>query len=210
MNIIPAGSIFSRMEVIGWHGVNSHQQSLYLCKCVCGKQKVVMGSQLKNGKTRSCGCLAAELFKKRVTKHGLSSGSIYSIWAQMRRRCRSAKATFYSHYGGRGIKVCERWNKSFENFLADMGPRPSPKHTLDRRDNDGNYEPSNCRWATKKEQALNKSNTVLIKHDGQTLCLLDWSVKCGVSEGTLRMRIARGWTPARAITTKTNNNHGNG
>jgi hypothetical protein len=122
----------------------------------------VRANNLTWGLTQSCGCLAREQTKKRMLRHGESPAGgwnlespEYRIWVAMRQRCRDPRHGSFKYYGGRGIAVCERW-KSYENFLADMGRKPSPAHSLDRIDNDGNYEPTNCRWATRTEQNKNK------------------------------------------------------
>lgn len=134
----------------------------YLCECECGNECEVYAFSLKTGRTTSCGCFQVEQVGKRSLKHGHSKpkyiSRIYKIWQQMKQRCGNPNAYFYHRYGGRGIKVCERWNK-FENFLTDMGEPPSKDHSIDRfPNNDGNYEPSNCRWATRLEQASNQSS----------------------------------------------------
>ena len=108
---------------------------------------------LKSGQTKSCGCMTVNV---RGTKHGMSGSSEYGTWRAIRSRCEKPEATSYLYYGGRGIKVCERWRESFENFFADMGLKPTPKHTIDRIDNSGNYEPGNCEWKLMAEQAINK------------------------------------------------------
>ena len=122
----------------------------------------------------------------------------YSSWAMMLDRCRNTNNKRYHRYGGRGIKVCERW-LAFDNFLADMGERPSTELTLDRIDNDGNYEPSNCRWANRKQQANNRSSNHLISAFGETLTLAQWCEKTGLSHPTIHNRLKRGWPPEKAL-----------
>jgi len=119
----------------------------------------------------------------------------------MIKRCTNPNTKGYSNYGGRGIKVCERWLHSFENFLADMGPKPSPAHSIDRYpDNNGNYEPKNCRWATRTEQSFNKRTNRLIQHNGETLPLSVWAGRTGMKRETIADRLAHGWTISDALT----------
>jgi hypothetical protein len=128
----------------------------FLCKCECGNEKIIHLTNLNNGSTKSCGCLNKLLVSKRNKTHGDSTSQEYATWKRMKRRCDYEKGNRWEHYGGRGIKVCNRWLNSYENFLQDMGRKPSPQHSIDRINPDGNYEPSNCRWATSKQQANNK------------------------------------------------------
>ena len=152
-----AGQIFGRLTVLHPVGQNKAKQYIWECQCSCGVRKSVTGTSLIEGYTTSCGCWK---FEARRT-HGqslkrLRKGSAYSSWEHMKQRCLNKNHKHYAYYGGRGVSICDRWLHSFENFLADMGPKPSAKHTLDRwPDPYGNYEVKNCRWATRKEQSRN-------------------------------------------------------
>ena len=132
------------------------------------------------------------------TKHGHYGTPTYISWAQMKSRCLNPKNIGWHRYGGRGIQVCERW-KSFENFLADMGTKPRGA-SLERVNNDGHYEPSNCRWATKREQALNRRSTHWLEHNGKRMSIRGWALEIGISEDALGQRIKAGWSLDRALT----------
>lgn len=132
-------------------------------------------------------------------KHGLSKTVGYRTWYAMLQRCQNPRNPVFRRYGGRGITVCDRW-QSFENFYADMGSRPTPKHSIDRIDNNGNYEPGNCRWATPHEQARNRGDNYLIEWRGETRCLSDWCEVVGLTYSTVKGRLDSGWSVERALT----------
>jgi hypothetical protein len=181
----------------------------WLCVCDCGKETRVTGDALRRGNTRSCGCLLNEARKiaGRANKtHGMSYTPTHKSWSAMKGRCSNPKDDSYANYGGRGIKVCDRWN-SFENFFADMGEAPSGL-TIDREDVNGNYEPSNCRWATDTEQARNTRVNRIINAFGKSMTLADWGDETGLDVETISTRIKRGWTIEKALTTKPGNNAG--
>ena len=153
---IKAGDRFSRLLVLNQAGKTKDHIKLFLCQCSCGKTKIMQGSHLRAGVTTSCGCYQIETTIRRCTTHGKTYSREYRLWGHIIERCLWSDCKDYAYYGGRGIKICERWRNSFKAFLADVGPRPSPELTLDRINNDGDYEPGNVRWATRKQQANNR------------------------------------------------------
>ncbi len=198
-----AGQRFGRLIVLAYVGPSS-EGAIWSCRCDCGKELSVRGKSLRTGNTRSCGCLFLEslIVNPRALKHGQCPE--WQSWASMIRRCHEAGATGFKNYGGRGISVCDRWRgpDGFTHFLADLGNRPLG-HELDRKDNDGNYCPENCRWATSKEQAQNRRDTVLIEFQGRLQCLAAWADELGFNRSTLAYRIASGWPIERALTQAT-------
>lgn len=168
------------------------------CRCACGNEGKVQGSALRYGASDRC----RECANRSIQTHGLSSSPVYNIWQGIKQRCTNPAAGMWHLYGGRGITMAPEWLTSFERFAADMGPRPSPKHSIDRIDNDGPYEPQNCRWATKSEQSRNTRRNVYWTHQGRTMTVVEWAEELGVDPNTLRQRVnGYGWSVERALTT---------
>lgn len=191
-----AGNRYGRLLVISFHKHPS-KTSYWRCLCDCGKEHIASRTNLRNGDVRSCGCLKAYVQSQPRT-HGFSGTRVHRQWKSMRKRCRSSNSSDYRHYGGRGIKVCERWEE-FSNFLSDMGPPPDDKSTIERINNDGNYEPSNCRWATQSEQVLNTRRTVYVEHNGQKVPLHSLLKNSPVSREGLKRRLSIGWSLEKAL-----------
>lgn len=175
---------------------------LVMAICDCGKTVEKPLRHLKSGNTSSCGCLHIEMAKMINYKHGMYLTRTNKIWKQMKIRCLNPNHSTYKSYGGRGIKVCDRWLNSFEDFLKDMGHPPTPSHTLDRINGNGNYCPENCRWATRIEQASNTSRNVLLDFKGERMTMAGWSRKTGLSAGAIRHRfLDLGWSAEKTLTT---------
>lgn len=174
--------------------------------CDCGGKTERISTLVVSGHTRSCGCLKSSHLADRNRSHGEATRGRptkeYRAWAAMIRRCYDAGQKFYRNYGGRGITVCDRWRESFDAFLADMGRAPSGRHTVDREDNDKGYEPSNCRWATRIQQARNTRRNRLLTLNGETMTLGEWSARTGIHYVTLISRLDRlGWSLEKTLST---------
>ena len=176
------------------------------CVCDCGTIKDVYASDLIRSKIRSCGCMAKDQLKKisEGNKRQYSRRNFRrerSSWENMIARCHNEHSVSFKNYGAKGIQVCERWRNSFESFLFDMGPRPQGK-TLDRIDPQKNYEPSNCRWSTRKEQANNRTNNRMLTHKGKTQTMSQWADETGINWHTIKSRLRYGWTVEKALSVK--------
>ena len=178
-------------EAFGHKHVGKHRKWHVVCDC--GNERDVYQDRLVSETTLSCGCLQKDVHVARITTHGKSNTPIHSVWQAMLARCTNSNNPAWEHYGGRGITVCERW-KEFENFYSDMGDHPFVGAELDRIDNNGNYEPSNCRWATRSEQTSNTRRNVMLTIDGVTNTVMWWSKQVGISYRTLSNRVHSGVT----------------
>lgn len=185
---------FGRLEVKQFVGMkNGHPQ--WKCRCDCGNETIVTSGHLGES-TISCGCKrreAARLMGAASKKHGRSETPEWFTWQSLIQRCTNPRARDYPRYGGQGVRVCSRWLGSFESFFADMGLRPSSTHTIDRTDNLRGYEPKNCRWATKREQANNRRTNIVIEYAGQKKTLIMWAEELGISRDAIYSRHRRGW-----------------
>lgn len=173
---------FGRLRILKQVGVIKYKTCTVIvveCKCDCGNTSIVRKPKLINGHTQSCGCLQKETIRDLSKTHGLSKSSTYSSWASMINRCTNKNIEQFQNYGGKGVSVCKEW-LNFENFLSDMGVKPSKDHQIDRIDNNGNYEPSNCKWSTRIENCNNKSNNVKYNYKGEILSVTEISRRSGI------------------------------
>jgi len=201
------GKRFGRLTVVERAENNRHKKPQWRVRCDCGNEKIVLGLSLANGDTQSCGCLNSELSSERNSTHGDSRVGkrtrLYRIWTDMKRRTDYPKNTNYKHYGGRGITVCDEWKKDFAAF-RDWAKSHGYDDSLsiDRIDNNGSYEASNCRWVPWKKQCDNKRNTRLLTVGEETMSIVEWCIKTGLSYNLVYNRIRRGLSPARALELK--------
>lgn len=187
------GERFGRLTVVAFHARGETGDHEWVVRCDCGADAIRKFRLMYSGRTTSCGCVFRETMERRNTTHGLSRKfpREYRVWKDMRSRCRRPNDTNFAGYGGRGIRVCDRWD-SFAAFFEDMGERPEGM-TIDRIDVDGHYEPSNCRWADDITQANNKRSNVRITKDGRTLTLQEWAEATGIRRETISWRLRQGW-----------------
>lgn len=195
------GQRFGRLIVKSFSRAKQNEVTAH-CDCDCGKTVVTRFTYLTNGHTKSCGCLSAKNSSERRKTHGKSRTAEYISWTAMIGRCLNQNNHAYDKYGGRGIYVCGRWRHSFPRFLADMGSRPSPSHSLDRINNNGPYSPSNCRWATPTQQNRNKRMNVVLDFDGRKMVLKEWADYVGVNYKTASARRRKGWSLQRIMASR--------
>lgn len=195
------GKRFNRLIVIEELSSRSKDgDKVYKCQCDCGNYVCVIGKSLRNGNTKSCGCLRNEKLKSRVTTHGKSNTKMYAVWCSMKARCYNNNDKYYKSYGERGVVVCGEWLNDFMNFYEwSMNNGYKDNLTIDRIDVNGNYEPDNCRWVTMKEQNNNKRNNLYITYNGKTQTAKQWSDTLGIKSGTIRMRHHRGWSDKECL-----------
>lgn len=209
-----SGMVCSRLTVISRAGIVPGGAG-WKCLCECGRTVIAAGALLRRGAVKSCGCLKAEVGaahlaayaatgKHAALRHGDARAGReapeWRTWHSIKRRCDPSAATIFPEYAGRGIEVCKAWRESYERFLLDVGRRPSDEHSLDRYpNNNGNYEPGNVRWATRKEQARNRRNSLFIDCGGQRKTLAEWAEITGLQNTTIRNRLRAGWPVEKAL-----------
>lgn len=212
------GGRFGSLVAVECLGRNDKQRLLWKCRCDCGNECIKDQKALINTTSSSC-CEECKYKRIRIanTTHGQGGASKktrsleYGVWSSMLTRCRCPATKQWKDYGGRGISVCQRWTESFADFMADMGPKPSSRHTLDRIDYDGNYEPGNCRWATWKDQLRNTSRNVRYEIRGEVMTIAEAVERFNiVAYNTVRERISRGWSPEDAVFTPAKSFPGSG
>ncbi len=202
---VKAGVRYGRLTIVNeaerYRSPGGHLERRVVCECDCGNTRTLLLGSIRSGRTTSCGCLANDgtaARNRRNATHGMSQSPTFRTWKGMKQRCNYPQHVAYQRYGGRGIKVCDRW-LMFEAFVEDMGERPSGC-SIDRIDNDGNYEPGNCRWATITEQARNKYKNVMLDYGGHTRCVAEWAEETGIQAATIAARIKRGWSAEKIMT----------
>lgn len=206
------GRKFNRLLVLSESPAATNRHAMWECQCDCGNVLVVDGAKLRNGSTKSCGCFRADTRgaakgQGGTATHRMSETVEYNIWQAMKNRCFNPRQESYAKYGARGIRVCTGWVSSFENFIADIGLRPSPSYSIDRIDTDSHYSCghceqcqhegwlANCRWATQEIQHINRRSTLWLTHDGQTHTIKKWATITGIGYSTLRARIIKSKWP---------------
>lgn len=196
------GKKFGRLMVDSFAGTRGGN-AWWSCVCSCGARRTIVAHSLVGGVSKSCGCLAKEVAAKQISTlrrtHGYTNTPEHNVWENIIARCCNPKHPSFSNYGGRGIGICQEWRNSFEAFLANVGPRPSSVHTIERIDNNKWYEPGNVKWATRREQQRNRRSNRMLVIGGETRTITEWSELSGINIGTLYKRIARGVCLEEAI-----------
>jgi hypothetical protein len=205
MSAIAIGEVFGRLTVVAIAPSATKWHRRFLCRCSCGRTKTVFGTNLVRGRTQSCGCLQKERTRDAQTEHGHTADDSktpeYAAWSNIIQRCTNKARKDYARYGGRGIRVCKRWVNSFEHFLADVGRRPSDKHSIDRIENDGHYEPGNVRWVIEATQQRNKRSSRFLEYKGERVNLGVLAARHGMGANILWSRLREGWALERALKT---------
>lgn len=202
------GHRFGRLTAMSESGRHKNGRVLWECLCDCGNTVNIASNNLHGGNSKSCGCLkkesSTERGKKLLTTHGLSKTPEYGAWKNIIQRCNNPNDQSYSNYGERGIKICDRWLNSFENFYTDLGPRPTDAHSVDRINNNGHYEPGNCKWSTMDEQSNNKRNNHIVTYRDKEYTLANLAKEHNLKDSIVRDRLRLGWTIENTIETPFN------
>lgn len=198
---------FGKLVVKELIGKNKHNKAMWLCVCDCGNNHVSTTSDLLSNKCMSCGCYKREKTIANNTTHNMSGTRLYCIWSNMLQRCYNVNHPQYKNYGARGIVVCDEWKNDFECFFDwSMSNGYDKRLTIDRIDNNGMYEPNNCRWITQHQQSFNRRTNRLLKHNGETRSVTEWCTILNLPPNTIFNRLYRGWDSERALTTPIKNN----
>lgn len=191
------GHTYGRLTVVSYV---SRKPTKWSCRCSCGNTSVATTINLRSGNTTSCGCVHRERCSVASRTHGQTGSTEYRTWSHMIARCYNPRDTDFKDYGARGITVCDEWHYSFEAFYRDMGPKPSPRHSIERVDNNSGYFAKNCIWGSPIQQANNQRQTIRLTLNGETRSLCDWARKIGVPRDRLYGRICLGWPTERVLT----------
>lgn len=197
------GQRFGRLVALG-PIARQNKRIMWLCQCDCGQITIAPTADLRNGHTRSCGCLLSDFTVQKNTSHGLSHEPLYQIWLNIIKRCTNPAMKHFASYGGRGIAMCDEWRHDFASFYEHVSKLPYCRekgYSLDRIDNDGNYEPGNLQWSTQKEQCRNRRTNHVILFGGKTQSLAAWSEESKMPYGTLAQRLRNGWSIERTLST---------
>lgn len=198
------GRKFGRLTVIERGQTSKAGMPRWICQCECGNIRLVQGEQLRGGRSQSCGCYAREQTSKRARIHGQRNTALYNVWDAMKQRCMNPKSKAWKYYGGRGVSICEEWQHNFETFNKWANDNGYQKGlTIDRIDVNGDYEPSNCRWVTMREQGKNKRCNVSLTYKGETKLISEWAKELGLNYSTIQWRHKRGWSDEDCITGRT-------
>lgn len=191
------GQRFGRWTVLS--KAERRTQRYWICRCDCGNTRKIAQNTLRSGQSRSCGCLRTRLTHGHAVGHRTTPE--YHAWIAMRQSCSNPSCTAYPRYGGRGVRVCERWQESFANFLADVGKRPSADHVFSRRDKKGHFEPTNVHWILRSTRSRSRRNNRILEYNGQKRSVAEWAEMKGIHPRTVGSRLDRGWTIEQALET---------
>jgi hypothetical protein len=201
---VEVGNSFGRLKVVSFSHKDKYYKKYWNCLCKCGNRTTVIERCLLTGETKSCGCLMNESRRNNRRTHGLSGTKLYFVWRSMLIRCEYEKGKSYKDYGGRGIKVCREWHEPTVFFQWANANGYKEGLEIDRINTNGDYCPENCRFISRNENARNKRNTHSITVNGETKTLSEWARELGCGPNVIAMRLSIGWSPAKAVTTKTN------
>jgi len=201
------GKTFNQLTIIHKNGTDKYGKPMWFCECTCGNTKTILGTSIRNGSTKSCGCLRKKQLSQRVKTHGLSKTVEYKIWKGIKKRCFNSSCKAFPNYGGRGITICDIWKNDAQAFIDYIGSRPSNEYSIERINNNKNYEPGNIKWATRQEQNGNQRSNRLITIKDKTKNVAQWGKISPVATSTIYSRLNKGWPPEDAVFKKSTTSH---